>query len=79
MHLPRLSHKNFLVKKISKNNIVYINLQVVKKYQTQPQDLHRLLLSIIMCMSHGLNAQFIHKRFGHASHQHSIQMAKLGI
>ena len=30
-------------------------------------------------MSCSLNDQFIHQRFGHASHQHNLQMAKLGI
>ena len=69
----------FSTKTMIKNDIKYINLQVVKKYRSHPIGTHSLHSPIIMTMSRSLNVQFFQQRFGHASHQHIIQMSKLGI
>ena len=69
----------FTIKINSKRNLEYINIHVVKNYQSQPTGPHRLLSPIIMIMSHNLTDQFIHQRFVHATHQIVIKMSKLGI
>ena len=79
MHLPQLSRPPFFIKIIIKKYIDYSNYQVVNNYQSHPRGLHHPLSPRIMSMSRSLNAQFIHQRYGHASHQRIIQMAKLGI
>ena len=69
----------FFVRKTSKNIIYNINLHVLKNYQSHPTGPRCLLSPCIMSMSWKITAQFIHKRFGHASHCHILQTAKLGI
>ena len=69
----------FVAKKVSKNNLDYINFQVIKKDQTHSQVPHRLISPNIVIMSRLLNAQFIHQRFVHDSHQCILRMSKLGV
>ena len=54
------------IKTISKRNIDYIKIHVLKEDQSQPAGLHRIIYTRITIVSHNLNAQFIHKRCGHA-------------
>ena len=69
----------FFAKKICKNNLDYINLQVVHKDQSHYTGPQRLIYPIIMNMILNLNAQLIHQRFGHAYHQHILKTSKLEI
>ena len=69
----------FDAKTISKRNLDYNNLYVIKKDQSHPTVPHRVLSSITMSTSWNLNDQFIHHIFVHASHQCIILMIKLGI
>ena len=68
----------FVVNIIDKNNLDYINRQVVKKYKTYPTYPYHLFSPSIMSMILGINSQFIQQRSGHSSHQCILQMENLG-
>ena len=71
--------RNFTVNTTSKNNLDYIDIQVVKKDQSNLNGPHHLLSPNINIMGNNISTQFIHHQFGHAYHQRIQQMIKLGI
>ena len=79
MHLLQLSRPQFFCQDNEKNNLDYINLQVINKDQTHLTGPHSLISLIIMSMSCSLNTQFIHQNIDHASYKRILHMAKIGI